>query len=107
MRLLIILLSLISASFADPSWITSPQGEKDKPRAVGIAEVFFPSHVQERVALVRARAKLRQKLKDGKNKNAHGGTSSVSVKSKENLGLEIIDKFIDADGNLYLLVSFP
>lgn len=107
MRILITFLSLISVSFADPSWITDTQDEKGRRTAVGMAEVFFPFHIQERVALVRARTKLRQKLEKDKNHSLNHEKLSVSVKSQENLGLEIKDKYIDADGNLYLFVSLP
>ena len=107
MRLLIILLCLAGVGFADPSWILNPQNIKGKPTAVGMAEVFFPSHVQERVALVRARTKLLEKVNQGKNKNSNTNRPTASVKSQESLGLTIEEKYIDADGNLYLLVSLP
>jgi hypothetical protein len=106
MRLLIILLCLASVSFADPAWILKPQDVNAKPTAVGMAEVFFPAHVQERVALIRARTKLFASVEHSKNKYFNPKISTASVKSQETLGLSIEEKYIDAEGNLYLLVSF-
>jgi len=107
MKLLMILLCFVSVGFADPSWVLGTQDIKGKTTAVGMAEVFFPSHVQERVALVRARTKLLEKVKPGKNKNSNTNIPTASVKSQESLGLKIEEKYTDAEGNLYLLVSFP
>ncbi len=105
MRLLIFFLVMVSISFAEPSWILNPQDSEGKVSAVGMAEGFFPSHVQERVALVRARTKLREKLEQDKGYNPN--KPAASVKSEENLGLKIHDKYTDAEGNLYLFVSLP
>ena len=85
MKFLISIFTLVSIVLADPSWISKTDKLDGKNAAVGMAEFHFPVHVQERVALMRAKAKLTE------TSNTHSG-------------FEIREKFIDADGNLYLLV---
>jgi len=85
MKFLISIISLVSIVFAEPSWLSKNEKIDGKASAVGIAEFHFPVHVQERVALMRAKAKLQGLL----NKE-----DDVVVRKKHR----------DTEGNLYLLV---
>lgn len=97
MKHIILLLSLMSFLFAEPAWLNARQKIQGHKSAVGMAEAYFPAHVQEKVALMRAKAKLfpEEALQDQENNQ-----SQLHEKNK----LKIKDRYKDKEGNLYLLV---
>jgi len=97
MKHIILLLSLMSLLFAEPAWLN--KNLDTTKSAVGMAEVYFPVHVQRRVALMRAKAKLFPE-------EAVQGEENNLTKSKlyENNKVKVKDTYKDKEGNLYLLV---
>jgi len=108
MKKVLVLLSLCVIAWSEPLWITNPTYNGKYIATVGIAEAHFPKHVQERVALVRAKAKLsdmqslyiKENEKGAENVNPSKSELDNSTASK----VEIKDKYIDEEGNLYLWV---
>lgn len=101
MKHIILLLSLLSFLFAEPTWVHGSKKLNGHKSAVGIAEAYFPSHVQQKVALMRAKAKLfADEVSQGYENN-----KSKSELHEENK-VKIKDSYRDKDGNLYLLVIF-
>ena len=99
MKQIILFLSLISLLFAEPKWVHKSEEAQGKKSAVGIAEFYFPSHVQQKVALSRARAKLfPSAVLQGQENNT---IKSGLQKDKK---VKIKDTYKDKEGNLYLLV---
>ncbi|PHR53339.1 MAG: hypothetical protein COA44_15485 [Arcobacter sp.] len=99
MKHIILLLSLMNFLFAEPTWVHGTHEVDGHKSAVGIAQAHFPSHVQTKVALMRAKAQLFPQviLQDQEN------TKSKS-ELHENNKVKIKDKYKDKEGNLYLLV---
>jgi len=97
MKILVSLVCLVSLAFCEPTWINTLEKEYEKRTAVGMAEVHFPSHVQEKVALMRARANLIKKIQPST-------ATSDPLNFPE---LLIKDSYTDEEGNLYLWVSLP
>jgi len=97
MKLLLSLLFMVSLALCEPTWLNTLEKEYEKRTAVGMAEVHFPSHVQEKVALMRARANLIKKIQPSTAKSDPANIPELLIK----------DRFTDEEGNLYLWVSLP
>lgn len=97
MKVLMFLFCTFSLAFCEPTWLNALEKEYQKRTAVGMAEMYFPSHVQEKVAMMRARAKLIKKIQPSTAKSDPTNFPELFIK----------DTYIDKEGNLYLWVSLP
>ena len=99
MKHIILLLSVMSFLFAAPSWVNGTKNIDNKASAIGIAEAYFPSYTQRKVALMRAKAKLFPEVSPPGQEN-----NQTKSTLHENKKVKVKDSYKDKEGNLYLLV---
>ncbi len=102
--------------WAEPLWIKNPTNDGKVIAVVGVAEAHYPKHVQERVALMRAKAEIsdiinikigtefttREKREGEKGES--NASSSSHLHSSSAIKIQVKEQYRDADGVLYLLV---
>jgi len=115
-KIILSLFSLVALVWSAPLWIEDPSEGGAYTGVVGIAEAHFPRHAQERVALMRAKAELADRVnidiknemnvekKQGKSGSTNNTHSSSKLSSNTGLRVEVKEKYTDAEGILYLWV---
>lgn len=111
-----ILLLLSALALAEPFWIKDPTDGGKLTAVVGIAEAHFPEHVQESVALMRAKAEITDMINmkviseftDTKKRTGDQVENNVSsssyLQSSSAIKIEKKEHYKDADGIYYLWV---